>query len=392
MKMFIGKKETQKKNGLRFKALTVGLMVVIMALLLVACGEGTETVTTPGNAASSTPTATNEPATTAAADPTTAEPPTQVATTTQPATAGNPATQPPSGNNPTPITTKASEPSYKPVIRFSSNTVKIGDGLVVSGSGYPAGAKLEVSLIVQNGALVGPYATTKVDSKGNFSSEVKLVSVAGGKTLTAGRVVLRVSTQDNKVAASAPLTLVAPAPAYNPTLGASILSVKLGQEITLLGSGYPANLELDIVGGVQNPNDRYGKVKTDAQGKFSRKVTLPQQNIFPGSYFIYASSADFKYQAKVELNVQAGLLISSATVKIGEEVTLNGSAFPPNTELKIVGGVQNPIALDTVKTDAQGNFTKTVKLNQAGLQPGLFHISATTVDFKYQSTVDLTLN
>lgn len=46
-----------------------------------------------------------------------------------------------------------------------------------------------------------------------------------------------------------------------------MVMVKIGESLVVSGSGYPANLTLEVVGGEQNPNERYGPVKTDAQGK-----------------------------------------------------------------------------------------------------------------------------
>ena len=79
---------------------------------------------------------------------------------------------------------------------------------------------------------------------------------------------------------------------YKPVLKASTLQVKIGGQVTLTGSSYPANIELEVNGGVQNPALKYGKVKTDAQGKFTFPLNLDVVSYLPGPFTFEAATPD----------------------------------------------------------------------------------------------------
>lgn len=418
----VTRKFINSKQRIITRLLLLALLAIMVLTLLAACGD---TPLVSGTVGTATPASTTANSTTAAT--TTAVPPTIQQTVTTPptvitlptVTVSLPTATPVSTSQPQPTATQQpattqpgqpatpnptatipavqTSPVYNPVIRFSTTSVNIGGSMTVSGSGFPAGAKLAVSLVLPEIGPVGPYASPAVDDKGNFSATVVFEAYPGGKELVPGKVTLKVNTQDGQISASAPLTLVAPPADYNPLVIASLVKVQLGQEITLNGSGFPANLSLEVVGGVQNPNENYGTVKTDAQGKFSLKVTLPTKTgIKPGLYFIYVSSADFKFQAKAQFDVQpaayAPVLNSSLLqVKLGQEITLTGSGFPASMTLSVGGGVQNLNEdYGSPKTDAQGNFSLKVKVpadNRIAL--GQYFIYASSADFKYQAKVEL---
>lgn len=297
------KKNVLKKSRLRTKIFLLGLATVMLGLLLVGCGES-QVTTGPG--ASTTATAaptTGQPAPTTTNAPAPTSGTVTPVSTTAPVPTATRQPQPTPARTTQPAATR-SVPASNPVIRFSAATLNVGDSLTVSGSGFPAKASLAIMLSVPDVGLYGPYANPVTDADGAFTATVKLAVFPNGKPLPAGRIVLKVSTSDAKYGASAPVTLTVPQAVYKPALDAAPQTkVKLGGNLTLNGSGYPANLTLQVVGGVQNPNDQYGSVKTDAQGRFSLAVRLPTTGIVPGLYFIYASSADFVYQANVALTL-----------------------------------------------------------------------------------------
>jgi hypothetical protein len=75
-------------------------------------------------------------------------------------------------------------------------------------------------------------------------------------------------------------------------LKASTLQVKIGGQVTLTGSGYPARTEIEVNGGVQNPALKYGKIKTDSQGKFSFTINLDVVSYLPGPFTFEAGTPD----------------------------------------------------------------------------------------------------
>lgn len=363
------------------------LLIVIVAGMLTACGDPATATSSPvGTGPTGTPGVSATPA-----DPTPTNATQSPIATATPVKTSIPAATATSGSN---------QSGYNPVIRFSASSLKIGDSLTVSGGGYPVNSKISVLVTTTSIEASEIFGNTTTDGSGNFSAKITLNLSAEQVAASKGRVGIAVTTPNFAVSASAPVTVVIPAPAYSPVLKASATTVRIGTEVTLDGSGYPANLPLILGGGVQNTNETYGNVTTDGQGKFSKTVKLPE-SVTLGLYFIYATSSDFKYQAKVELNVlpatfqnapELRVLGINPVIKIGSEFTLSGKGYPANTEIAINGGVQNPVVdFGTVKTDAQGNFTKLLKLGQGGLIAGPFFIYASTPDFKHQAHLNLTL-
>ena len=356
----------------------VGLLIVVCSVGLVACGDNTPQ---PGTGGVVTTTA----ATVATTVTTTTSATTPAATT--------------SG-----ATTKAAS---NPLVRFSATTLKVGDKLGITGSGYPAGVKLRVSLKYPDSNQFGSFATPTTDAAGNFTTQATLDNYDNGKPLDAGKVFVIVGTPDSTTAASAAITLVAaqPVPAYNPVVKASQTTVKRGQEIVLSGSGFPANIDLGVNGGVQNPANDYGMVKTDAAGNFSLKLTVGTKNVSDGLYFIFASTADFKWQNKVQLDILPAnpattvasaynpvVKASQTTVKRSQEIVLTGSGFPATTDLSVRGGVQNPgNDYGMVKTDEMGNFSMKLTIPVENVYDGLYFIYASTTDFKRQNKVQLNI-
>lgn len=60
----------------------------------------------------------------------------------------------------------------------------------------------------------------------------------------------------------------------------------------------------------------------------------------------------------------AQIQLSKQTANVGEDLTMKGRGYPPNTRLKLLGGVQNPGLLYTsFLSDGQGMFTFVLNLN-----------------------------
>lgn len=179
------------------------MLVLVWAGLLAACGETTP-VSQNGLGAATATAATTSTATTIPASAT----PTQAIATVTPTTQ-RPATVTPAAA--TPITTHPATATataeVKPVIRFSAVSIKVGETMTVSGSGYPANTKLNIALTKNNSSPFGSYATPTTDAKGSFSTPVKFDGYDHAKALDPGEYRVLVSVAGGGPAASAPLTL-----------------------------------------------------------------------------------------------------------------------------------------------------------------------------------------
>src|SRR5437868_4884223 len=125
------------------------LGLLLLSLALAACGEATSTnlpaattgATVPAKPTTTLPPVTVPPTTTSVAGAT----PTTTAST-PPTPAASPSPAPATRPVETPTATATPVKTFKPVIWFSSATLKIGDTLTVSGSGYPANTNLQILL------------------------------------------------------------------------------------------------------------------------------------------------------------------------------------------------------------------------------------------------------
>lgn len=125
-----------------------------------------------------------------------------------------------------PTPTRIVSASYNPAIGFSSNSPKVGETVMINGSGYPANAALDVIISVAEAgnALIISSArlkiTTLTDAGGNFSVPLKLDKWVDGKPYQHGVLGVLVVTVDKnpavQVKATLPIqadpTVVTPAP------------------------------------------------------------------------------------------------------------------------------------------------------------------------------------
>jgi hypothetical protein len=250
-----------------------------------------------------------------------ANPPTQLPPTVNPATPNLAATATPTGiaattrpadggNTPT-----APAPSYKPIIRFSAQTIELGGTLTVSGSGYPPNQK--VYILVGEGIQEWSADTTArtTDASGNFSVSLKLEADTYNRPLQAGQVLIQATTSTSadgvRYAAGAKVNLnVMPPkpPAYQPLLRVTT-PAQVGTEVSLSGSGYPPDVDLQLLGGY-NPDGGgavlVNSVRTDANGTFVKKLRLVGNdgtNLKSGTFVIVARTANLQVSTSLVINL-----------------------------------------------------------------------------------------
>jgi hypothetical protein len=170
-----------------------------------------------------------------------------------------------------------------------------------------------------------------------------------------------------------------------PIIRFSANPVKIGDKLTVSGRGYQAYQKFAVyifnpaTKSNNEPKEVYAVGTTDAQGSFIVDMdTLSGTINITGSVMVQVETAsptgsDSTILASTSLNVienkeltaaSKGVIeASSSSMKYNSEVTINGHNFPPNTQFKIMGGIQNPgMNHGTVKTDANGNFSTKAKM------------------------------
>ncbi|HEX2916839.1 MAG TPA: hypothetical protein VH186_39135 [Chloroflexia bacterium] len=221
------------------------MLTLALTFMLSACGDNTAT---PGSMASSTATAVPTGATTTSASTT------AVTTSDISSAGGGPATttnSTDSATKPTPA-----QKAGKPVISFSTTTLRLGDTLKVSGSGFPANTPLTVQI---NG--VNTKVTPATDADGKFAIDLMLDTSTnlGGTPLKAGKVTVGVTDASGSAKASASLTLTAPLSNANEVINGFFNTLKIDPEgaLSYLGTTFRASFADDPVAlaqklGVQN--------------------------------------------------------------------------------------------------------------------------------------------
>ena len=217
----------------------LSLSVLIMALfvLLTACSDrkATTTVPEPAPTASNTATATRNTTMLAPAPQTTAG--------TQPATAGE-ATAPEEAFS--------SQSAERPTLSLSPAIIQIGQSVEISGTGYPASTRLNIRLASANFGADSVYASVVTDANGAFTTTLTLDNASKTTLLTPGKIEFLVTTPDNRIGASAPLALQAPANASEDETCKNLVSeffATLKRDTSLAQVYLSANLRSRIVGG-----------------------------------------------------------------------------------------------------------------------------------------------
>ncbi|NUL48331.1 choice-of-anchor G family protein [Cellulosimicrobium funkei] len=269
-------------------------------------------------------------------------------------------------------------------LSVSPGTVAPGEDVTVDGSGYPENAEVDVQLLDPAGEPVpGTETTVTTDENGDFTTTI---TVPEGTEPGDYDVV----AEAGDVTETAPLEVQDAAEAGPADLSVSPGTVAPGEDVTVDGSGYPENAEVDVQlldpAGEVVPGTET-TVTTDENGDFTTTITVPE-GTEPGDYDVVAEGGDVSETAPLEVQdaAEAGpadLSVSPGTVESGDEVTVDGSGFPPNTEVEVQlldpEGNLVPGTETTVTTDENGDFTTTITVPE-GTEPGDYDVVAEAGD------------
>jgi hypothetical protein len=159
----------------------------------------------------------------------------------------------------------------------------------------------------------------------------------------------------------------------------SVSSGEAGSTVTINGTGFARLKYVDIFIGTTKLDDNNAATRTDktsSAGSFSTTVTIPS-TLTPGTYTIKAadentSSINDTESFNVVLN--SVLAISNNSGKVDDTVTVTGTNFTPNSTLSILFDTQ---IVDSVTTDALGNFSKQITVPAAVCGAHLIKVGTT---------------
>jgi hypothetical protein len=193
-----------------------------------------------------------------------------------------------------------------PSLEVSPSVGTAGTTVRVSGGGFPASSAVNLFLgslddQVGGGAQERIYASSVSDRFGNFSMAFTMPAQwPDGSTIPSGRVAIVVANVDFSIVVGGSFDYRAPAgtpaptptvtntpvatPAEPPSVGASPRSGGANTQVTVSGSGFPANVtvgaylaEFSGGGGFAGEAERYATSTTDASGAFSLSFRMPER-------------------------------------------------------------------------------------------------------------------
>ena len=163
----------------------------------------------------------------------------------------------------------------EPAISVAPATAMPGDGILVTGRGWPAGTRVGFSLGGVNTGAAGNYGTATADGRGGFQTFVTLRDLPNGQPIpTPGTVVLVAHSPDFRFKATAPVMVARPTATASPASGAA------GTTVTLPSQGWPAGtrVALSLGGLATGAGGTYGQGTADVRGQLllrARLTTLP---------------------------------------------------------------------------------------------------------------------
>jgi hypothetical protein len=203
------------------------------------------------------------------------------------------------------------------IVTVTPNQVKPGGKVTVRVKGWVANANLQASIGVQ--ALDSDIVSATSDAQGNFSViltidprttdigpttiHINLVNATGGsKNLTVqGKLTIIQSAGGCTTAASCQKAIVNVTPNQ----------VKAGGKVTVTGTGWVANANLQASIGVQALDSDIVSATSDAQGNFSVTLTIDPRTTDIGPTTIHINLADTTTDGSKNLTVQGKLTIIS---------------------------------------------------------------------------------
>ncbi|WP_313817673.1 choice-of-anchor G family protein, partial [Citricoccus sp.] len=159
-----------------------------------------------------------------------------------------------------------------------------------------------------------------------------------------------------------------------------------GDEVTVAGTNYPPNAEVDVQLLDPDGNPVPGTattVTTDENGSFTTPITVPA-DAAPGDYEAEGVSGDVTDTAPLQVQDTPELVVTPDTALPGDTVTVGGTGYPPNAEVdvQLLDPEGNPVpgTATTVTTDENGDFETSLTVPE-GTEPGAYEAEGVSGDF-----------
>ncbi|MFC6507454.1 choice-of-anchor G family protein [Promicromonospora citrea] len=243
-----------------------------------------------------------------------------------------------------------------------------GGTTTVTGEGYTPDSTVTVQLTDADGNPVGDPVTVDTDETGAFTTPLVVPEDAEPGDFTV------VGTDDaTGTPAEAPLTVVTAAEQCesDPALTVTPSSVPAGETVTVVGTGFPAGVDVvvQLTDADGNPVGEPVTVTPDEACGFTTEYTVPE-GTEPGDYEVVAEPEDGGDGASTPITVEGPadgptIVVDPAEARASEDVTVTGTGYTPDStvDLTIVnpdGGVL--YTAGDIPTGAEGSFEYVVTL------------------------------
>lgn len=223
-----------------------------------------------------------------------------------------------------------------PHLDLQATTGHVGDLIIISGAGFRAGTAVNVLFGSTN------VAALTSDTFGSLSSfTISVPHVRSGSYAVYGTDTLAISPSVFYVVST--------------RLSSSIIEGKVGDQVTLTGSGFEYNSPLTFYWDGQTMSNI--QISSSVSGNFSADFIIPVAA--RGSHSIKAVDNSAR-QANVIFVIDPSLVLTPANSKPGNTITAAGKGFRANVTITISFGGNTIATLPTVITsDANGSFSAT---------------------------------
>jgi len=215
----------------------------------------------------------------------------------------------------------------------------VGDSLKVSGNGFAASEKVNVT--IDNTAVA---SNVPADANGTWSTTLALPSLAGGDH------VINASGTTTKSASSTGLAF---------TINPNVTITPSEGSIKITGTGFAAN-EKNISISFNDSVLKDG-ITASAKGDWSATVTLPMAAAGSHDLVVAGPTSGNVGSGELRFKVEAQISTSLTSGNVGSEVNIKGQGFAINSQIKIYYD-DTDVSNGRITTDAAGSFSKSIAI------------------------------
>jgi LysM repeat protein len=260
----------------------------------------------------------------------------------------------PSGPTPTPLLVQiqgtAVSVEAKPLLLLNPSTVRQGSSVGVTGSGFDAGATVDIYVKQQVSDSVDPLTFVQVDKSGGFGG----VTFAVPDSLPRGNFIVQASERESNNTAVATAVISGGSPQVK--LGTQ--AAKSGDVVQLSAAGFGPHEDVNVYWNDLS-SDVIGTLQTDDSGGVRQgSVRVPFGAVGNNGFIFVGQKSQSPVTVPFQmLNLYPSVDLSSYAIKPDNVLSFSGKDFGPGEQVTVYLNDPNAPALTAIQTDDSGGFT-----------------------------------